>query len=57
MDNMPRMKERLARRVRFYGAKQRKVSQAVDKAYAEREAVRQEIQAKGEEVLAYLAKN
>ncbi|MGI6450837.1 MAG: acyl-CoA dehydratase activase-related protein [Desulfitobacteriia bacterium] len=54
MDNMPRMKERLCEEFGFMGLSKEEVSRAVDKAYAEREAVRQEIQAKGEEVLAYL---
>lgn len=56
MDNMPRMKERIYEEFNSFGVTKHEIDKAVDTAYAEREAVRQEVRAKGEEVLAYLQK-
>lgn len=57
MDNMDRMKARLYQEFTNFGVTRQEVADAVDKAYQEREAVRSEIRAKGEEVLCYLEQN
>jgi len=57
MDNMERLKERLHEELGFWGLTKQEINAAVDKAYQEREAVREDIRAKGEEVLAYLQKH
>jgi predicted CoA-substrate-specific enzyme activase len=57
MDNMPRMKDRIYEEFKKFGISKQEVNLAVDKAYAERETVRSEIRAKGEEVLKYLEDN
>jgi predicted nucleotide-binding protein (sugar kinase/HSP70/actin superfamily) len=54
MDNMERLKVRICEELADFRLSKQEVSEAVDKAYAEREKVRREIRAKGEEVLAYL---
>ncbi|RNC28925.1 MAG: 2-hydroxyisocaproyl-CoA dehydratase activator [Candidatus Dichloromethanomonas elyunquensis] len=57
MDNMSRMKDRLHEELKKFGVGKQEVDKAVDKAYTEREAVRRDIRAKGEEVLRYLEQN
>ena len=57
MDNMPRMKVRLSEEFKSFGVSPEEIEKAVDKAYQERENVRKEVKAKGEEVLAYLKEN
>ncbi|NLI92915.1 MAG: 2-hydroxyacyl-CoA dehydratase [Peptococcaceae bacterium] len=57
MDNMSRMKDRLYEEFRKFGVTRQEVEKAVDKGYIEREAVRSEIRAKGEEVIQYLEQN
>lgn len=57
MDHMPRLKERLYEEFSSFGVKKQEVDQAVDKAYAERETVREELRVKGEEVLVFLERN
>ena len=57
MNDMERLKERLSEELAFLGLTKQEINQAVDKAYQEREAVRRDIRAKGEEVLAYLEKH
>jgi len=57
MYDMERLKERLYEELGFLGLSKQEINTAVDKAYLEREAVRKDIRAKGEEVLAYLQKH
>lgn len=57
MDNMQGMKNRIYEEFRQFGVTRKEAGQAVDKAYQERGKIRNEIKAKGEEVLAYLEKN
>lgn len=54
MYDMPRLKERLVEELSAFSLTYDEVSDAVDKAYTEREAVREDMKAKGEEVLSYL---
>ena len=56
MDNLERLKTRLHEELADFKISKQEISRAVDKASAEREKVRREIRAKGEEVLAYLEK-
>jgi predicted CoA-substrate-specific enzyme activase len=56
MDNLERLKVRLHEELADFKLSKHEISQAVDKAYAERKQVRHDIRAKGEEVLAYLEK-
>lgn len=56
MDNMQRIKQRIFEEFSSFGLTKQEIDKAVDKAYKEREAVREEIRAKAEEILAYLEK-
>ncbi len=57
MDDMDRMKDRIYEEFKNTGVSKQEVNTAIDKAYAERERVRQDVRAKGEEVLRYLQQN
>ncbi len=54
MDNMQRIKVRILEEFSEFKVSKHEVDRAVDKAYSEREKVRSEIRAKGEEILSYL---
>lgn len=57
MDDMPRMKVRIFEELKSFGVSMQEVDKAVDRGFEEREKVRKEVKAKGEEVLAYLEQN
>lgn len=57
IDNMPRLKIRLYEELKEFGLAQSEISKAVNKAYAEREACRNDIRRKGEEILKWAADN
>lgn len=56
MNNMERMKVRIYEEFKTFGVSKQEVNLAIDKAYAEREAVRSDIRVKAEEILAYLVR-
>ena len=54
IDNKQRLNDRLLQEFKIFGITKQEIEQAVNKAYIEREKVRSDIRAKGDEVLAYL---
>ena len=57
MDNKQGLKKRIYQEFEKFGVTQKDVDRAVDKAYEEKEKVRSDIKAKGEEVYTYLENN
>lgn len=57
MESMQHMKKRVYQEFRKFGVSHKEAEEAVDKAYAEREKIRKDIQEKGQETLKYLEEN
>ncbi|MCM1565967.1 MAG: 2-hydroxyacyl-CoA dehydratase [Dehalobacter sp.] len=57
IDDMARLKVRIYEEFKAMGITRQEAASAVDKAFAERDAVRQDLRTKAEEVLDYLQKN
>ena len=57
MENKQGLKDRIFEEFKMFGVTKSEAGRAIDRAYEEREKVRSDVEAKGEEVLAYLEKN
>lgn len=57
MDNKQGLKKRIYQEFEIFGVTQKDIDRAVEKAYEEKEKVRSDIKAKGEEVITYLEHN